>query len=151
MTRVIQADDETRTLVVRETTIQATDKTTVLGTATLLAGAVVNICEGDYSIGTSGGLTISCSKDETVYVGQNAKRNIGANLDDTITGNSTITVGGGLTEKITGIRRSVAQAQQLIAPTVKLGTDAINVLTLLTDTLDVLNELATLAANHTHP
>ncbi len=151
MTRVIQADDETRTLVVRDTTIQATDKTTVLGTATLLAGAVVNICEGDYSIGTSGGLTISCSKDESVYVGQNLIRSVGANLDDTITANATITVGGALTEKIAGIRRSVAQAQQLIAPVIKLGTDEINVLTLLTDTLDVVNELAKLTASHTHP
>ncbi|MES4610990.1 MAG: hypothetical protein ACTH8P_15830 [Ewingella sp.] len=151
MTRSIQADDETRTLVVRETTIQATDKTTVLGTATLLAGAVVQISEGDYSIGTSGGLTISCSKDESVYIGQNAKRSIGTNLDDTITGNSTTTVGGALTEKIAGIRRSVAQAQELIAPTVKLGSEEINVLTLLTDTLDVVSQLATIAASHTHP
>src|SRR5471032_377163 len=142
MTRVIQADDETRTLVVRETTIQATDKTTVLGTATLLAGAVVHVSEGDYSIGTSGNLTVSC---------KNVKRSVGANLDDTITANSTITVGGALTEKIAGIRRSVAQAQQLIAPVIKLGTDEINVLTLLTDTLDVVNELAKLTASHTHP
>jgi len=142
MTRVIQADDETRTLVVRETTIQATDKTMVLGTATLLAGAVVHVAEGDYSIGTSGDLTISC---------KNVNRSVSANLEDTITGNADVTIGASLTEKITGIRRSVAQAQQLIAPTVKLGTDAINVLTLLTDTLDVVNELATLAANHTHP
>lgn len=41
--------------------------------------------------------------------------------------------------------------QQLIAPSVKLGTDEINVLTLLTDTLDVVNELAQVAASHTHP
>lgn len=142
MTRAIQADDETRTLVVRETTIQATDKTTVLGTATLLAGAVVHVAEGDYSIGTSGDMTVSC---------KNVKRSVSANLNDTITGNADITVGAALTEKITGIRRSVAQAQQLIAPTVKLGTDAINVLTLLTDTLDVVSELATIAATHTHP
>lgn len=143
MSRYITADDETRTLVARETTIQATDKTTVLGTATLLAGAVVNVCEGDYSIGTSANLTVSCQKDESVSIGKNAKRDVGGNL--------TLSVGGTLTEKITGIRRSVAQAQQLIAPSVKLGTDEINVLTLLTDTLDVVNELANLVATHTHP
>ncbi|MGA7588698.1 MAG: hypothetical protein WCB03_22100 [Rouxiella badensis] len=142
MTRVIQADDENRTLVVRETTIQATDKTTVLGTSTLLAGAVVHFSEGDFSIGTAGNLNVSC---------KNAKRIVGANLDDTITGNAAITVGAALTEKITGIRRSVAQAQQLIAPVVRLGTDELNVLTLLTDTLDVVNELAKLTARHTHP
>jgi hypothetical protein len=143
MTREITADDETRTLIARETTIQATDKTTVLGTVTLLAGAVVNVCEGDYSIGTSANLTVSCQKDESVNIGKNAKRDVGGNL--------TLSVGGTLTEKITGIRRSVAAAQQLIAPSVKLGTDEINVLTLLTDTLDVVNELAKLVATHTHP
>lgn len=143
MTREITADDETRALVARETTIQATDKTTVLGTATLLAGAVVNVCEGDYSIGSSANLTMSCEKDESVSIGKNAKRDVGGNL--------TLSVGGTLTEKITGIRRSVAAAQQLIAPSVKLGTDEINVLTLLTDTLDVVNELAKLVATHTHP
>lgn len=143
MTREITADDETRTLVARETAIQATDKTTVLGTATLLAGAVVNVCEGDYSIGTSANLTISCQKDESVSIGKNAKHDVGGNL--------MLSVGGTLTEKITGIRRSVAAAQQLIAPSVKLGTDEINVLTLLTDTLDVVNELAKLVATHTHP
>jgi len=143
MSRIITADDETRTLVARETTVQATDKTIVLGTATLLAGAVVHVSEGDYSIGTSGNMTLSCGKD--------ANRAVGGNLDDNITGNASISVGGTLTEKITGIRRSVAQAQQLIAPVVKLGTDEINVLTLLTDTLTVVNELATLVASHTHP
>ncbi|MBH2951961.1 hypothetical protein I5Q45_23205 [Serratia marcescens] len=151
MTRVIKADEETRTLVVRETTVQATDKTTVLGTATLLAGAVVHISQGDYSLGTAGNLIVTCSKDVSVDVGQNVKRKVSGNLEDNIGGSLTLDVGAALTEKITGIRRSVAQAQQLIAPVVKLGTDDINVLTLLTDTLDVLNELATLTASHTHP
>lgn len=151
MSREITADDETRKVVARETTVQATDKTTVLGTATLLAGAVVHISEGDYSIGTHGNLTATCSKDNSVSVGQNVKREVGGNLTDDIKGNATLTVGAALTEKITGIRRSVAQAQQLIAPVVRLGTDEINVLTLLTDTLDVVNELAKLTATHTHP
>lgn len=151
MSRIITADDETRTLVARETTVQATDKITVLGTATLLAGAVVHISEGDYSVGTSGNLTVNCSKDNSVSVGQNATREIGGKLNDTIKGNADITVSGALTEKITGIRRSVAAAQELIAPVVKLGSEEINVLTLLTDTLDVVNELARVCASHTHP
>ncbi len=151
MSREITADDETRKLVARETTVQATDKTTVLGTATLMAGAVVHISEGDYSIGTSGNLTVNCSKDNSVSVGQNAARDVGGNLEDTIKGNANVTVSGALTEKITGIRRSVAAAQELIAPVVKLGSEEINVLTLLTDTLDVLNELAEICASHTHP
>lgn len=151
MTREVTADDETRKVVVRDTTIQATDKTTVLGTSTLLAGAVMHISEGDYSIGTSGNLTISCNKDNSVSVGRNVIRDVGGKLEDKIKSNVDLTVGGALTEKITGIRKSVAAAQELIAPTVKLGSEEINVLTLLTDTLDVVNELARICATHTHP
>lgn len=151
MTREVTADEEIRKVVARETTVQATDKTTVLGTVTLLAGAVVHISEGDYSIGTSGNLTVSCSKDNSVSVGRNVNRDVGASVTDQIKGNVSLEVGGALTEKITGIRRSVAQAQQLIAPVVKLGSEEINVLTLLTDTLDVVKELAEIAASHSHP
>ncbi|HHH1059879.1 TPA: hypothetical protein ACPZCB_004617, partial [Yersinia enterocolitica] len=64
--------------------------------------------------------------------------------------NLTTDVAGALTEKIVGIRRSVAAAQELIAPSVRLGTDEINVLTLLTDTLDVIQILAQQTASHTH-
>lgn len=150
MKREVKSDEETRTVVVRETTVQATDKTTVLGTSTLLAGAVVQVSQGDYSLGTSGALTVTC-KTMAADVTNDAKRTIGGNLSDTIKGEATISIGSSLTEKIAGIRRSVAQSQELIAPVVKLGSDSINVLTLLTDTLDVLNELATQAASHTHP
>lgn len=93
---------------------------------------------------------MTCSKDASIDVGQNAQRKVGGNLTDKITGAATLDIGGALTEKIAGSRRSVASAQQLIAPKVKLGTDEINVLTLLTNTLDVIKELATLTANHTH-
>ncbi|EJF5113288.1 hypothetical protein M8R69_002923, partial [Salmonella enterica] len=151
MTREVTTDEEIRKVVVRETTVQATDKTTVLGTATLLAGAVVHISEGDYSIGTSGNLTVTCSKDNSVSVGRNVKRDVAGNVTDDVKGNVTSNVSGALTEKISGIRRSVAEAQQLIAPVVKLGSEEINVLTLLTDTLDVVRELAETAASHTHP
>ncbi|MCM5415715.1 hypothetical protein MMT18_27775, partial [Escherichia coli] len=43
--RVVSADEETRSLTSRETTIQATDTTTVLGVSTLQAGAVTHITE----------------------------------------------------------------------------------------------------------
>lgn len=135
MKREISADDEVRRIVVRETSVQATDALTVLGTCKLMAGAVVHISEGDYSIATGANVNIRCSKDSAVYVGQK--------LD--------IEVGQTLTEKITGIRRSIAAAHQFIGPAFTIGNETLNLLTLLTDTLDVVNELATVAASHTHP
>lgn len=119
MTRVISADEETRALVARETTIQATDKTTVLGTTTLLAGAIQQIAEGDYSLATQA--------------------------------NSLTSVGQDVIEKIGRLRSSIAATrQEVIAPVVWVGSQQINVLALMLDTLDVIKELAQLTAAHTH-
>ncbi len=57
MHREVRSDTETRTIVARETTVQATDKATVLGTSTLLAGAIQQMTDGDYSLAS---LNISC-------------------------------------------------------------------------------------------
>lgn len=48
------ADSEKRDLVKRETTVKATDKTTVLGTSTLMAGAVQQVVTGDYAMAAGG-------------------------------------------------------------------------------------------------
>ncbi|CRY69382.1 hypothetical protein [Yersinia pekkanenii] len=132
--RSVTSDEENRTTTTRSTTVKANDSTTVLGTKTLMAGQVIQLAEGDYSIGTLANMLTKVGKDRNDDVGQN----------------QTTDVGGALTEKIAGIRRSVAAAQELIAPTVRLGTDDINVLTLLTDTLDVIQTLAQQTASHTH-
>ncbi|MDR4895228.1 hypothetical protein RF656_00490 [Yersinia kristensenii] len=140
--RSVTSDEENRTTTTRNTTVKANDSTTVLGTKTLMAGQVIQLAEGDYSIGTSANMVIKVGKDRNDDVGQNQNTKVGQNL--------TTDVAGALTEKIIGIRRSVAAAQELIAPKVRLGTDTINVLTLLTDTLDVLQTLANQTASHTH-
>ncbi|MBC3946683.1 hypothetical protein H8S21_15230 [Erwinia persicina] len=128
MTRVIEADDESRTLVARETTIRATDKTTVVGKSTLLAGAIEQITLGDYAQAVQG------------------------NSVATIAGDSSSDVAGDLMEKIGGIRSSIATAQQqVIAPVVWVGSQQINVMQLMLDTLDVVRQLAQLTAAHTHP
>lgn len=132
--RHVTSDAETRTTTTRTTTVNGTDTTTVLGTHKLLAGAVVALADGDYAIGTSANMLIRSSKDRNDYVGQNYNSE----------------VAGALTERIAGIRRSVAAQQELIAPSIRLGSDQLNVLTLLTDTLDVLHTLAQQTANHTH-
>ncbi|MFI7973241.1 hypothetical protein [Serratia marcescens] len=127
MNREIHADEETRTLVARTATVQANDKTTVLGTATLLAGAIVQIAEGDYSLATQSGYVASVAKD------------------------AKMEVGGSLIEKIGQIRSSIAAVRQdVIAPVVWVGSQQINVMALMLDTLDVVKELAQRTASHTH-
>lgn len=132
--RRVTSDQENRTTTARTTLVQANDTTTVLGTAKLLAGATVQLADGDYTVGASGNLVSRCSKDRIGDVGRN----------------DSLKVGGTLTEQIQGIRRSVAAAQELIAPTIRLGSEEVNVLSLLTDTLDVLSQLAEQTAQHTH-
>ncbi len=48
----VTADTEKRELVTRETMVKASDKTTVIGTAQLTAGAVQHIAAGDYAVAT---------------------------------------------------------------------------------------------------
>ncbi|WP_262242181.1 hypothetical protein [Serratia liquefaciens] len=96
------------------TTVQAKDKTTVLGMLTLLAGAVKHIAEGDYSVATKGNLVAS------------------------VGGDATTAVAGSLTEKIGNIRSSIAALHQnVIASVVWIGSQQINVMALMLETLEV--------------
>ncbi|MHA4829747.1 hypothetical protein [Enterobacter ludwigii] len=134
MARVVKSDTEQRELVSRETTVKATDKLTVLGTSTLLAGAIQQVCTGDYSQAVN-----------------NRVASIGGNDETDIAGSQTVTTGKDLIEKIGQIRKSVAAVQQqIIAPVVWIGSGTINVAQLMLDTLDVVKELAEQTASHTH-
>ena len=134
MARVVKADTEQRELVSRETTVKAADKITVLGTSTLLAGAIQQVCTGDYSQAVN-----------------NRVASIGGNDETDIAGSQTVTTAKDLIEKIGQIRKSVAAVQQqIIAPVVWIGSGTINVAQLMLDTLDVVKELAEQTASHTH-
>lgn len=134
MARMVKADTEQRELVSRETTIKATDKVTVLGTSTLMAGAIQQVCTGDYSQAVN-----------------NRVSSVGGDDEADIAGTQTVTTGKDLIEKIGQIRKSVAAVQQqIIAPIVWIGSGSINVAQLMLDTLDVVKELAEQTASHSH-
>ncbi|MDI9768641.1 hypothetical protein QM327_19000 [Pantoea dispersa] len=136
MAREVKADSETRELVSRTTTIKATDKTTVLGTASLMAGAVQQVTTGSYSMAAQG--------DQLITVGGSAETDI--------TGTAAITVGQALTEKIGQLRQSIAGTrQEIIAPVVWIGSAQINVAQLMLDTVALVEQLANQLASHTHP
>ncbi|EMF22458.1 hypothetical protein H262_13602 [Citrobacter freundii GTC 09479] len=144
MVRMVKADTEQRELVSRETTVKATDKTTVLGTATLMAGAIQQVSTGDYSQAVKGNRLASIEgNDEADITGKQSTKVAGAvNVD----------VGGTLTEKIAALRKSVAVGgQQIMGPTVHIGSENVNTLTMMLDTIDLLAELAQQCASHSHP
>lgn len=142
MSREIKADTESRELVARETTIKATDKTTVLGTVTLLAGAIQQVSTGDYALATGGNYLAS--------IAGNAETDIEGQQLTKVAGNINIEAMGMLTEKIAAQRKSIASAQQIIGGTVHIGNDTTNTLAMLLDTIDLLAELAQQCAAHTH-
>lgn len=143
MARTVTADTETRELVTREATIKATDKTTVIGTATLMAGVIQRITTGDYAMAAGGNYLASIKGD--------AEMDVEGRQSSKVAGNIDIESGGALTEKIAALRKSVAAGQQIIGDTVHIGTGSTNTLTMLLDTIDLLAELAQQCAGHTHP
>ena len=129
----MEADKETRKVIDREITVQADDSKTVLGTARTTAGAVTHIARGDYTVGTSANLkTAARAADEKIAQGK------------------TVDIGGTLTERIAGVRQSISAALQLQAATTTIGDGVTNILTLLTETLDLVDTLAQRTAEHTH-
>ncbi len=144
MARTVKADTEQRELVSRETMVKATDKTTVLGTATLMAGAIQQVSAGDFSQAVKGNRLASIEgNDETDITGKQSTKVAGA-VD--------VDVGGTLTEKIAALRKSVAAGgQQIMGPTVHIGSESVNTLVMMLDTIDLLAELAQQCASHSHP
>ena len=135
MARTVKADTEDRELVSRETTIKATDKTSVIGTSTLMAGAIVQVSAGAFSQAIQASRLVS----------------VGGSDETDIAGSCTVTTGKDLTEKIGQIRKSVAAIkQEIIAPVVWIGSGSTNVVQLMLDTLDVVKQLAEQTASHTH-
>ena len=144
MIRKVNADQESRELVSRETTIKATDKTTVLGTATLMAGAVQHVATGDYAIAASGKFLARVEGDAEMEIdGQQTTR---------VKGNIETQTGGGLVEKIAQLRKSIAAGgQQIMGPTVHIGSEGVNTLQMMLETIDLLAQLASQCASHSHP
>ena len=61
------------------------------------------------------------------------------------------TVGGDMEERIQGLRQSVAAvSQRLVAPKTWLGSEGVNVLQVLCDLLDLVQQMNTQLASHTH-
>lgn len=135
MARIVKADTESRELVSRETTIKATDKISVIGTSTLMAGAIQQVSTGKFSQAIQGSRLATVGGSDELAVAEDV----------------TVTIGKNLTEQIGRIRKSVAAVQQqIIAPVVWIGSGSVNVAQLMLDTLDVVKQLAELTASHSH-
>ncbi|WP_438872170.1 hypothetical protein [Providencia hangzhouensis] len=140
--RIVTSDREKRTTTQRTTTVNGNDDHTVIGTHTLLSGAIVQVADGDYCIATNANVITKIAQNRTDDIGQNHTTTVGQNQETTI--------GGVLNEKISGIRKSLAATHEMIGGSFHLGNAETNLLTLMTDMLDTIDTLAKLTAEHTH-
>lgn len=75
----------------------------------------------------------------------------GRDLNQVVGQKYNATVGGDMEERIEGLRKSVAAvSQRLVAPKTWLGSEGLNVLQVLCDLLDLVQQMNSQLAGHTH-
>ncbi|RMO10457.1 hypothetical protein ALQ47_03201 [Pseudomonas cichorii] len=74
----------------------------------------------------------------------------GRDLNLVVAQKHNATVGGDMHERIEGLRQSIAKEQRLQAPKNWVGSSDVNIFKVLCDTLDLLQEMNTQIAAHTH-
>ncbi|MGL4925607.1 MAG: hypothetical protein ACRC4K_02050 [Plesiomonas shigelloides] len=152
--RDIASDEETRVTTTRTTTIKAKDETTVLGSSTLLAGSVVQIADDGYSLAAGDQLLMKAKR--LLAELDNADITIEAELEHNVGGDATHTTGGRRVDRTKGEHAIEAKRVSISASSVFIGQGTpgrgkgLNLLTLLIDTLDLINQLAEHTASHTH-
>ena len=134
--REVEALDNTESFQSHTQTVDDHSTESVGGIKTLEAlGALKLLSGGSASLAAVDDLHQATGRDFNLVVGQ--KHNA--------------TVGGDMQERIEGLRESITQgSQRLQAPKTWLGSEGINVLRVLGDTLDLLEQMASEIAAHTH-
>lgn len=139
----LNTDLSTEETTTKKTTVKANFNVNVYSNFQLSANTITSIALKDYTIGTT----------------SNYVQHVGINYTLNIDGNKTIIVknkidiaANEIKERIKTIKSSIAGAkQEIIAPQVWIGSGDINVSQLMLDTLELIERLADLTAQHTHP
>ncbi|MFJ4496327.1 hypothetical protein [Pseudomonas atacamensis] len=75
----------------------------------------------------------------------------GRDLNVVVGQSHNVTVGGNVQEHIKGIRRNISElSQSLIAPKNHIGSETVNIFSVLCDTLDLIDEMSIQIASHVH-
>ncbi|MGB4488666.1 MAG: hypothetical protein WBI95_24650 [Pseudomonas veronii] len=134
--REVEAQDNTESFQNHTRTVDDHSTESVGGIKKIEAlGALKLLSGGSASLAAVDDLHLATGRDLNVVVAQ--KHNA--------------TVGGDMQEKIQGLRKSVAGvSQRMQAPKTWVGSEGVNVLRVLGDTLDLLEQMASDIAAHTH-
>ena len=94
-------------------------------------------------------MTIDSDKTETI--GGNNTISVLGSINDTTASNRTVGTGGILQEKIVGLAQRVSdEKNKIVAPLSYMGSEGQNICRLLEDTIQLLGEVASTLATHTH-
>ncbi|WP_455894108.1 hypothetical protein [Pseudomonas palmensis] len=134
--REVEAQDNTETFQSHTRTVDDHSTESVGGIKKIEAlGALKLLSGGSASLAAVDDLHQATGRDLNLVVGQKLNA----------------TVGGDLQEQIQGLRKSVAGAsQRLQSPKTWLGSEGVNVLQVLCDLLDLVEQMNTQLASHTH-
>lgn len=134
--REVQSLDNQEHYQSHSQTVDDHSKETVGGVKTIEAmGAMKLLSGGSMSVAAVDDLHQATGRDLNLVVGD--KYNA--------------TVGGDMQERIEGLRKSVAgEGQRLVAPKNWIGSDSLNLFQVVCDLLDLVQEMSTQLAGHTH-
>ncbi|WP_420299466.1 hypothetical protein [Edwardsiella tarda] len=148
----IIADEASSCVVERTATVSGDDVLTVGGAARRqVLGSYMLASLGDIDLHTAGSQRHAIGGTLAQAVGGDLNQAIGGNASRYVAQDDSAEVDGDLSEKVAGIRKSMAKAQQFMAGSTWIGSPEVNLLSLFGQMLDVVQELATTAAAHTHP
>lgn len=139
----LNSDSSAEKTTTKTTTVNANYTITVYSNYKLSANTITQISLKDYTVGTNSNYVQFVGIDYSLTINGNQKISVKNKID--ITAKE-------IKEQIKTIRQSIAgNKQEIVAPQVWIGSSSINVSQLMLDTLELIERLAELTANHTHP
>ncbi|OCG63827.1 hypothetical protein A9G48_05045 [Gilliamella sp. wkB18] len=139
----LNSDSSTEKTTTKITTVNANYTINTYSNYKLSANTITQLALKDYTIGTNSNFVQFVDVDYSLTINGNQSISVKNKID--VTANE-------IKEQIKTIRQSIADAkQEVIAPQVWIGSGEINVLQLMLDTLELIERLAGLTAQHTHP
>lgn len=150
--REIYADEEYRQIAERHQSVDGHDLATVGGIASLHAlGGIEQMSAGDIDSGALGDRRVATGGSYVHAVGGEARHVVGGSNETIVTKDDSREVTGSLTEKVGELRKSVASQQAFIAGSTWIGSEDINMLDLMGQSLALMQQMAQELAQHNHP
>ena len=147
----LNTDLSTEDTTTKKTTVKANYNVDVYSNYQLSANTITSIALKDYTVGTTSNYVQHVGIDYTLNINGNQKTIVGKNYNLSVK-DSIIIKAKEIREQVETIRQSTAGVQQqILAPSIWLGSGEINISQLMLDTLELVERLAELTANHTHP